>query len=260
MMKLKTLLGAIIYTIMPISATGNTFQDANVLMDELKNNDWVIVKDAKKKLENNPYAALPHLIALLSDNEYIPLTNTGDLIYPGAKKYYGHGQIINYDIDYFAIRVGWVLEQITFQNFGFSYIHDRDEKIMSHIKNHFDKYMDQNDYARLENSSADVQREKLLNLCIKKAKDWYNDDASEWNRLSALQNALESNDPKRQVNALNYLRKGETKCHGLDKKTYKSELLPLVKNLTASNSPRVAEQAKYLVKDDALEFLLIKGK
>jgi hypothetical protein len=259
MMKLKTLSGAIIFGILTLSTAANSYQDADVLVKEVKSNDWVIVKDAKNKLENNPHVALPHLFAVLAENEYIPLTNTGDLIYPGAKKFYGHGQIVNYDIDHLAIRIGWIIEQITFQNFGFSQVHDKEEKIMEHVKNHFDNYLDKNSYARLANSSVEVQREEMLKLSIKKAKDWYKANSSGWNRLSALKDALESNDPKRQANALHYLRKGETKCKGLNKKTYNSELLPHVKKLTSSNSPRVAEQAKYLMKDDELEFLSIKG-
>ena len=42
-----------------------------------------------------------------------------DLIYPGADMFYGHGFIVDYDIDYLPARVGWAPEDITFHSFGF---------------------------------------------------------------------------------------------------------------------------------------------
>lgn len=55
----------------------------------------------------------------MKSREVVPLTDTMDLIYPGAKTFYGHGYIVNYDLDSLAVRAGWVLESITFQDFGF---------------------------------------------------------------------------------------------------------------------------------------------
>lgn len=51
---------------------------------------------------------------------FINLQNTADLIYPGTEKFYGHGWSISYDIDWIAVRAAWVLEELTFQDFGYS--------------------------------------------------------------------------------------------------------------------------------------------
>jgi len=58
-------------------------------------------------------------MALLDRDEKVELRNTADLIYPGAKEFYGHGWILDYDVDWISVRAGWALEELTFQNCGF---------------------------------------------------------------------------------------------------------------------------------------------
>ena len=102
-----------------------------------ESNDWVLVSEARTTLEEAGMDALPSLFSLLREDKIVKLTNTGDLIYPGAVKFYGHGEIIDYDIDQLPVRAGWLIEKIAFQNFGFSYIHDLEKNLPDHIKSHF---------------------------------------------------------------------------------------------------------------------------
>jgi hypothetical protein len=50
----------------------------------------------------------------------VQLRETWDLIYPGAKTFYGHGYSVDYDLDWLSAKAGWALENLTFQNFGFA--------------------------------------------------------------------------------------------------------------------------------------------
>lgn len=74
---------------------------------------------AKDSLVNYQLEAIPKIIEMLKDTSYIKLKNTADLIYPGAEKFYGHGGIVYYDIDWICVRAAWLLEEITFQDFGY---------------------------------------------------------------------------------------------------------------------------------------------
>src|SRR5262245_44810625 len=89
------------------------------LIDDFTSADWQKVHHAKAALESRQSEAIPALIELLDRNEKVELLNTADLIYPGAKAFYGHGWILDYDVDWISVRAGWALENLTFQNFGF---------------------------------------------------------------------------------------------------------------------------------------------
>jgi len=68
------------------------------LIRDFTSADWQKVHHAKGALESFQVDALPSLIALLDRDERVELTNTADLIYPGAQQFYGHGGILDYDV------------------------------------------------------------------------------------------------------------------------------------------------------------------
>ena len=82
---------------------------------------WGDVLGAKTRLEAVEAAAIPALIDLAFREDRVPLEDTGDLIYPGARFFYGHGELVDYELDILAARAGWLLEDLTFQDFGFSF-------------------------------------------------------------------------------------------------------------------------------------------
>ena len=95
------------------------------LFARLLSTDWPTVRKAKHELVNLQETVIPSLLTLLAEDKYVKLQNTGSLQYPGATQFdrrYPGGKIqsVDYDIDWIRVRAGWVLEELTFQAFGFS--------------------------------------------------------------------------------------------------------------------------------------------
>src|SRR5688572_18562360 len=87
------------------------------MISQLKQAEFSEVLDAKDSLINYANESVPKLIELLKDTSFVKLKNTADLIYPGSEEFYGHGWIVNYDIDWISVRAAWLLEEITFLDF-----------------------------------------------------------------------------------------------------------------------------------------------
>lgn len=188
--------------------------------------DWSVVRAAEVELVSSGAAALPKLIAILDRKEVVPLTNTADLIYPGAKAFYGHGWFIGYDLDRLDVRAGWALEELTFENFGFS----------------------EGSLVEATHSIAG-RRPAARAAAIARAKKWYAATGTRWSRHEGLKAALQSRDAFRHGKALEWLRHGSTPCAGFTLATYRREILPLVKHLARNGEATVREQAKLLLAD-----------
>src|SRR5215212_9707503 len=94
---------------------------------------WQAVYQSEFKLESGGNASLGVLVSLLDRHDVVQLTNTADLIYPGAKTFYGHGWLIDYDLDRVSTRAGWALEELTFENFGFAEGQIREADLLSAV-------------------------------------------------------------------------------------------------------------------------------
>jgi hypothetical protein len=229
------------------------------LLKQFQSTDWPTVSKAKENLENLEASSIPYLINMLNDFSLRKLQNTGDLIYPGAEKFFGHGQIIDYDIDELCVRAGWLLEDLTFQNFGFIGIHLQDNELMDFIKFAFAEYYNNStNRHQLEKMSTSERRKLIRSLSIKRAQDWWKTSSDGWNRLDALAKALGSTDEKRQVKALFYLRNGKTKCTGLTKSVYETRLENFVIDLSKADLKRVSENAKLIILDSECSWLSLK--
>ena len=244
-----------------LSAFCRLQDDMDLLIDKFTSSDWVVVKEAKEDLENYEALAIPKIIKLLDRNEIVKLTNTGSLIYPGAEKVFGYGQIVPYDIDNISIRAGWLLEEISFQNFGFSGYHLPKEELLPFIRITFpDYYNNANNRKKLETSTEAELRDVIYKLSIANAKEWWMTYGSTWNRLDALVDALKSYDEKRQVKALFYMRNGDTKCTGLTKDYYIENLSKEIVRLSSSDTQRVSEHARLILYDNKFLWLENKNK
>ncbi len=225
---------------------------------KLQRADFGDVYHVKDSIINRGKEAIPKLITLLKDTSFVKLKNTADLIYPGADQYYGHGWIVNYDIDWISVRAAWLLEEITFQNFGYLENTISEDQLMK---------LHQQDYATyLQTGSHSVDfknktlRQKLIiyrQILADSVSQWWNKSQSSWTRFKAIKEALSSTDEQRQSFALHFLRFDETKCDGLTRYSYKKELLPLVRKIKNRKSNE-AEQAKLLLDDDEYYWLKIK--
>lgn len=230
--------------------------DVTNLLKDFTSSDWKVVRTAKTELENLESAAIPELLKMLDSPEVVKLTNTGSLIYPGATKFYGYGQMIEYDIDRLAVRAGWLLEDITFMNFGFSGCHLAPEDQINFIKITFPEYYNNsNNRKKLESSSEKERGEIIFKLSVRNAKEWWAEEGDHWTRLQALVNALRSFDEKRQVKALFYMRNGETKCTGLTKEYYFENIAKEVVRLSSSDTQRVSEHSLNILSDTKLQWL-----
>lgn len=256
-MEKKFLIVALVCGYMLISF--NQGRSVDALLKDFQSNDWPTVLKAKENLENLEGKSIPELINLLSSDLIVQLQNTGDLIYPGAEKFYGHGQIIDYGIDNISIRAGWLLEEITFQRFGFDGVHIQKDKLVNFIKNNFpDYYNIQGNKEKLEKIKIPEMRGLIKDMSIKKAIQWWEKESTGWNRLSALVGALRSDDEKRQVKALFYIRNGRTQCTGLTKSYYRRNIHHIVNELSKVQIKRVSEHAKLILLDTNYEWLKMK--
>jgi hypothetical protein len=104
-----------------------------------------------------------------------------------------------------------------------------------------------------------TQKRKLIkSISISKARSWWKSASNNWNRFDALVEALNSNDEKRQVKALFYLRNGKTRCKGLTNTTYKLRMEETVSKLARVDLNRVSENAKLILLDTELRWLSLK--
>jgi hypothetical protein len=230
------------------------------LWDQFKSTDWPIVLQAKESIENMEAAGIPQLMNMLNDFSVRKLKNTGDLIYPGTKKFYGHGQILDYNIDEICIRVGWLLEELAFQNFGFAGIYLPEQELTDFIKNNFKEfYAGLSNKQGIDNMSVSEKRKLIRSLSIKKAQEWWNRNSGNWNRLDALVESLQSADEKCQVKALFYIRNGKTMCTGLTQAFYQARLETIIRELAKNELKRISENAKLILMDVDFEWLELKS-
>jgi hypothetical protein len=197
--------------------------------------DWSTVSEAKCELEDRGAASLPFLMSLLDSDDVVKLTDTFDLIYPGATQFYGHGGVVDYDVDRIAMRAGWAIERLTFESFGFNEWVIRHEELVAHPSYPMDYHPTPEDLAA---------REKRRRAAIAAAKAWYAKNARHWRRFDGLKAALMSNDRNRQLVVLNWVRYGSTSCDGLTRRNFRREIVPLVQKLRGSDDPSIRQQAE----------------
>jgi hypothetical protein len=228
------------------------------MIAQLQQPDFGHVFLVKDSIVNYQKEAIPKLIELLGDTSFIKLRNTADLIYPGAEKFYGHGWVVSYDIDWISVRAAWLLEEITFQNFGFHDLTVNENKLMDLHKQNFTSDL-QTGYNEIEFKDKTPRQQLIIYrlMLADSVSKWWDKNKNEWTRYNALKEALSSEDELRQDLALRYLRFGNTSCDGLTIESYIQELKPLVCKIHLSNNDN-AEQAKHLLEDK--EYYWFKSK
>ena len=213
------------------------------LVNDLVSADWETVVAAKSELESRQAESIPALMELLDRDERVELENTADLIYPGAKKFYGHGWVLDYDVDWISVRAGWALEELTFQDFGFREGAINEADLLKAVINR-----QQNVHLTDRSKTAEMKKQARA-IAVSRAKTWWQTTGQSWNRFNALLDALRSDNPNRQGGALGWVRYGKTKCDGLTLESFNKYILPEAKRLANSTDESVRVQAKHLVKD-----------
>lgn len=216
------------------------------MIADFTSTEWGKVYKAKDSLLQIGASAIPDLIKLLdSPKSFAKLENTADLIYPGATEFWGHGWIIDYDLDWIAIRVGWALEDLTFQNFGFSENVITERELMDLHKKDYAKY--------IETGKHDVnfQRQKFNELdgMISKAKSWWKKNNEQWTPLKALKDAVFSNDIERQMEAIHQMRFPSYTINELTQDWFDKNLKKRIQDLNKSGDEEIVLQTDYLLKN-----------
>jgi len=224
----------------------------------LKQADFGAVYEAKTKINYADKEMIGKLIELLKDTAFAKLKNTGDLIYPGADKYYGHGWIVNYDIDWVSVRAAWILEEITFQDFGYRDLTITENKLQNLHQQNYTSYLQSGSHPI--NFKDKTPRQQLIIYRLMLADSvskWWDKNKRNWTRFKGLKDALSSSNEQRQQDALHYLRFDDTECDGLTIDSYTNELKPLVDKISTGKNEQ-ATQAKYLLNDTKNQWLKIK--
>lgn len=228
----------------PLAVRAEAAGKVDALIAGLRASDWATVRSAEEQLESLQEKAVPALLALLDSRDVVPLTNTADLIYPGAKTFYGHGYIVNYALDSLAVRAGWVLESITFQDFGFRSGTISEDALFRAMREHpGDMPLEQAVGPQEMPEPGPVARS------AERARQWWAKAGKGWTRYKGVLAALDSGDVARQREVLSWLRWGLTDCAGLDGRTFESQVRPRVRKLAASPDRGVKEQAELLLEE-----------
>ncbi len=188
--------------------------------------------------------SIPVLIDLLDRDERVRLQNTANLIYPGARTFYGTGLILDYDIDHLAVRAGWVLERITFEDFGFRQ-GMMSESTFLDASMRVQRVVPLSEIVSLKETPA-----AQIHEAAERARDWWRSNASTWTRYQGILDALRSANVNRQMEALYYVRLGDAPCNGLNPESFARDILPLIEALGESRDPDVRTQTQHLLDDN----------
>ncbi|MBS1794302.1 MAG: hypothetical protein JSS81_10635 [Acidobacteria bacterium] len=218
------------------------------LIGDFVSDDWGgRVVPAEKEMESRGPEVIPEVLKLLDRNEKVKLKNTFDLIYPGAETFYGHGWIMNYDVDWLPARAGWLLEELTFQDFGFQGWKITEDRL-------FKAVMSGKRDVPMKEIITDEQRVKDQNQssAVKKIRDWWQNN-QKWTRFGAIVDGLKGSDAELQSRIFQWLRNGHTKCDGLTIESFEKSILPEVKRLAKSDSADVRQEAELLLESHSKE-------
>lgn len=251
-MKHKVILGLSLLLTITFCFAQNTKIDS-LFSDFKQASFYGNIYPAKIKLESYQKEIIPQLIEILDDTNFVKLTGTADLIYPGATQFYGHGHYVPYDMDWISVRAGWLLEDLTFMNFSYKTSGVDDTTLFKLMKDNErnNEYLNKGTYD-LEWKNKPT-REKLIEfrkILAQNAKNWWQTNQGSWTRLSAIKDALQSNDENRLDKVLQFLRYGETRCDSLNPVIYLKDIRPLVVNVKYTEYESVKEQVDLLLQED----------
>jgi hypothetical protein len=219
-----------------------------------RQNHYIHGEKAKGELESFQGEIIPQLLALLNDSSFERMDNTLDLLYPGAGVVNAwHGGRLDYAIDYAAVRAGWLLEDLTFQNFGYTTFEVPAQSyslsdLLGNILGCVDRPKSKESLLREDTVWMRAKQREQRNQFAQTAREWWQNTPKPWRRTEAIKEALQSDDVRRQNAALNYLWEGKTKCDGLTPVVYEAEIKPLVRQIFyAPLDWRVERAAKNLL-------------
>ncbi|MEM0575828.1 hypothetical protein [Flavobacterium polysaccharolyticum] len=258
-MKLKIILGLAIITV--TSCFGQKTKVDSLLTEFKKKSFYRNVYPAEQELENYQKIILPELIKLLKDTSIVKLTDTADLIYPGSTTFYGHGHYIPYDMDWISVRSGWLLEEITFQDFGYKNSEVNDETLFKLMKENYNSYVEKGNYdLDWKNKTSNKKIIEYQKILSKNAEKWWKENHKKWNRISAIKEALQSDNENRLNNVFQYLRFGDSQCDNMTRELYNIEIKPIIISLKETTKYSKIQQQIDLLQNGSISSKILDKK
>lgn len=216
----------------------NEAQEIDELIGKLKglrfNND---IKDATAGLLDYQQLALPKLISLLYDQSRLA-SDPGDpytVLATGNYNGYFKVAIIPYNFDWLSIRAGYVIESLTFIDFGYKSSMKITDSKNGNIKITWNKI------ATAESLKKDRK------MMADKVADWWQKNKTTWSRFNALKTALQSKDLAYINRAVEFIYGGETKCDGFTKERFEKELKPLLAAFTNTTDNELKQKIDHIL-------------
>jgi len=206
--------------------------------------DWRQVYIARNTFLNSGENAIPHLLKLTNNTKIFKrLENCEDLVYHGTPEKVFHGWLIPYELDWVAIRAGWVLEVLTFQDFGFSDIKITDAATLELHKKRYSTYIEKN------KDNVDFKKDAFtaLDSVIQAANDWWTQHGTNWTPLKELKQAVLSDDVNRQWDALQLLKYPSYRIEGLNQKWFDEQLRAHIVELNEMEDEDLKEITNFLL-------------
>lgn len=200
------------------------------------------IQPARRALERYEQAAIPKIIPLLYSNTFTKIYDNPYLMYPSSAELpSNHSYIIPYNLDWLSVRAGWLIEELTFMDFG--YKTSMDEKKYAIIAAYAYRGKKEVPWINIPTKASLLKTRKPMADAV---ATWWQKNKATWTRIGALKDALQSNNTKRQIIALNYLINGFRNEEEPLTSKYLKEIAPLVLALKKSEIKSIVQDAEWL--------------
>lgn len=183
---------------------------------------------AKNDLESEQADAIPFLLGELTSPERMPDIKSGDVTV-GFDQLKPHGYSIPYDLPDKLVRIGWVLESLTFCAFGFDIAAPVRDPELRELT--FGTRRDSDNLLRAELGRSVPLRRIAIAEAKRRALRWWAGSRKPWSRIDAWVEAATSQDSRRRGLALGWLLDGRSRCDGLTRASFDARVLPEVRRL-----------------------------
>lgn len=143
---------------------------------------------------------IPVLLEVMGQDAEVVLEESADLIYPGARRFYGHGLKIDYELNWLAGRAGWVLEGLTFEAFGFRQTDITTADVLN-AAGPLAKGRSTDDLRHDPQVKAALRKR-----AVQRAREWWKNQGGKFDREAAARMALNGTDSPKQRRVLAALR------------------------------------------------------
>jgi hypothetical protein len=177
-------------------------------------------------------------------------------MYPGTKRViFDNERVIPYELDWISIRAGWLLEELTFKDFGYRSTAIDSPTIQEIKENNFSETNEKIYIINWKNRQTEAQIIESRKILAAQVAIWWEQNKATWTRVSAIKAALQSNNEYFISNALDFMKDyapSKNSCdHFYD--LYKSEIRPyivLLKHSLIKSMPEKLEGYFYIMRQE----------